>query len=566
MKRVGGLLVIILVLVVILISVLMRVRPPLPQSQLFVNANIITMDTAQPQAEAMLIERDRIVWVGSNAEAEAYRSSAERVLNLQGKTVIPGFIDAHGHFPGSGLTEFAADLNSPPIGDVKSIGSLQSRLSAFADANPDGWILGIGYDDSLLAEKRHPTREDLDAVSKDRPVYILHISGHMGVANTAALALAGIDNTTPDPEGGVIVRDSSGTATGLLKETAGTQLQTLAMDFSAIDFMEMIDSAAAEYLRVGVTTAQSGGVDSRMLSGLSLASKLRRIPQRLELWPIWQTVGEALVAGEMKLNPKPNDYLSIGAIKIIADGSIQGYTGYLSQPYFHPHHGDEDYRGFPVVPAQQLAEQVLAAHSAGYQLAIHGNGDAAIDMILDAIEKAQQAVPREDVRHIIVHAQMARHDQLARMKNLGVTPTFFSAHTYYWGDRHRDIFMGPERAARMSPARSAQALNLRYSIHLDTPVVPMNPMLLVWSAVNRVSASGAEIGPEEKVSVSDALAATTIDAAWQIHRDHELGSLTAGKLADLVVLDRNPLTVPALALRDIEVEQTYVGGRLYYQR
>ncbi|WP_372759754.1 amidohydrolase, partial [Litorivivens sp.] len=355
-------------------------------------------------------------------------------------------------------------------------------------------------------------------------------------------------------------------ATGLLKETAGTQLQTLAMDFSAIDFMEMIDSAAAEYLRVGVTTAQSGGVDSRMLSGLSLASKLRRIPQRLELWPIWQTVGEALVAGEMKLNPKPNDYLSIGAIKIIADGSIQGYTGYLSQPYFHPHHGDEDYRGFPVVPAQQLAEQVLAAHSAGYQLAIHGNGDAAIDMILDAIEKAQQAVPREDVRHIIVHAQMARHDQLARMKNLGVTPTFFSAHTYYWGDRHRDIFMGPERAARMSPARSAQALNLRYSIHLDTPVVPMNPMLLVWSAVNRVSASGAEIGPEEKVSVSDALAATTIDAAWQIHRDHELGSLTAGKLADLVVLDRNPLTVPALALRDIEVEQTYVGGRLYYQR
>lgn len=566
MKRVGGLLVIILVLVVILISVLMRVRPPLPQSQLFVNANIITMDTAQPQAEAMLIERDRIVWVGSNAEAEAYRSSAERVLNLQGMTIIPGFIDAHGHFPGSGLTEFAADLNSPPIGDVKSIGSLQSRLSAFADANPDGWILGIGYDDSLLAEKRHPTREDLDAVSKDRPVYILHISGHMGVANSVALALAGIDNTTPDPEGGVIVRDSSGNATGLLKETAGTQLQTLAMDFSAIDFMEMIDSAAAEYLRVGVTTAQSGGVDSRMLSGLSLASKLRRIPQRLELWPIWQTVGEALVAGEMKLNPKPNDYLSIGAIKIIADGSIQGYTGYLSQPYFHPHHGDEDYRGFPVVPAQQLAEQVLAAHSAGYQLAIHGNGDAAIDMILDAIEKAQQAVPREDVRHIIVHAQMARHDQLARMKNLGVTPTFFSAHTYYWGDRHRDIFMGPERAARMSPARSAQALNLRYSIHLDTPVVPMNPMLLVWSAVNRVSASGAEIGPEEKVSVSDALAATTIDAAWQIHRDHELGSLTAGKLADLVVLDRNPLTVPALALRDIEVEQTYVGGRLYYQR
>lgn len=564
MKYFAGVLIAAAATALVLVSSQMGSRPPLPQQQLFVNANILTMNEAQPAAEAMMVERDRIVWVGSGAEAERLYSGMQS-RDLGGKTVVPGFIDAHGHFPGSGLSAFALDVNSPPIGHVKTIADIQSMLSDAAQQS-EGWLVGIGYDDSLLAEHRHPNRSDLDAATGDRATFLMHVSGHMGVANSAALAAAGIDRNTPDPEGGRIVRDDTGEPTGLLLETAATPVQALAMDFSGGDFFRMIDVASAEYLRAGVTTAQSGGVDGRMLQGLWLASVLRRVPQRLEIWPLWKELGESLVNGNFATDRFQSARFHVGAIKIIADGSIQGYTGFLSKPYHHPYEGDPSYRGFPILSGEQLQAQVQSAHEAGYQLAIHGNGDAAIDMILDAIDAAQQQTPRPDSRHIIIHAQMARDDQLERMKTLGVTPSFFSAHTYYWGDRHRDIFMGPQRAARMSPTRSAQQLGLRYSVHLDTPVVPMDPLLLLWSTVNRTSASGATIGAEQGITVKQALRAMTLDAAWQIHRERELGSLEAGKLADFVVLDKSPLAIAPEMLRELNVEATYIGGRHYFQR
>ncbi len=564
MKYLAGAIVTLLVLLAVLVSGQMGSRPPLPQQQLFINGEILTMQSSNPSAEAMLLERDRLVWLGSTAQAkQLYPDIAAQ--DLAGKTVLPGFIDAHGHFPGSGLSAFTLDMNSPPIGKVESIADIQAMLREAA-GKQQGWILGMGYDDSLLKEGRHPNRSDLDAVTGGQPAFLLHVSGHMGVANTAALDLAGINRQTPDPEGGRIVRDTQGEATGLLLETAAAPVQVLAMDFSAGDFFRMIDVASADYLRVGVTTAQSGGVDGQMLQGLWLGSLLNRVPQRLEVWPLWKELGESVVNGSFAIMRFQSERFHVGAMKIIADGSIQGYTGYLVRPYHQDYEGDASYRGFPLMSQEDLNAQVASAQAAGYQLAIHGNGDAAIDMILDAIEAAQEASPKDDIRHIIIHAQMARDDQLMRMKQLGVTPSFFSAHTYYWGDRHRDIFMGPERSARMSPTRSAEEIALPYSVHLDTPVVPMDPVLLLWSTVNRLSASGAVIGAEQRIGVEQALRAMTIDAAWQIHRDHELGSLAPGKLADFIVLDKNPLSVEPELLRELQVEATYIGGRRYYQR
>ncbi|MFT5033144.1 MAG: putative amidohydrolase YtcJ, partial [Bacteroidia bacterium] len=564
MKYLVGALTAIFVVALILLSSQMGSRPPLPQQQLFANGQIITMDSNTPFAEAMVLERQRIVWLGSTEEA-AQRYPSLPAKDLAGKTVIPGFIDAHGHFPGSGLSAFTLDMNSPPTGTVDNIADIQSTLRTAAK-HKQGWLVGMGYDDSLLAEARHPNRSDLDAVTGDRPAFLLHVSGHMGVANSAALALVGIDRHSIDPEGGRIVRDKQGEPTGLLLETAAAPVQLLAMDFSAGDFFRMIDVASADYLRLGVTTAQSGGVDAKMLQGLWLASMLHRVPQRLEVWPLWKELGEQLVSGSFDAGRFQSESFHIGAIKIIADGSIQGYTGFLGRPYHQAYEGDETYRGFPLMSADELKVQVASAQAAGYQLAIHGNGDAAIDMVLDAIEAAQASSPTEDIRHIIIHAQMARDDQLKRMQQLGASPSFFSAHTYYWGDRHRDIFMGPQRAARMSPARSAEQIGLRYSVHLDTPVVPMDPLLLLWSTVNRVSASGAVIGADQRVTVENALRAMTIDAAWQIHREQELGSLAPGKLADFIVLDKNPLSIKPDNLRDLRVEATYIGGRRYYQR
>ena len=426
--------------------------------------------------------------------------------------------------------------------------------------------MGMGYDDTLLAEKRHPTREELDAVSTEHPIAIGHVSGHLMVANSAALALLGIDADTPDPEGGIIGRKTgSKEPNGLLEETATEQLVGILMDLGLLDIYRMIKSATAEYAAVGVTTAQSGGVVPELAKGMSLFSRLGVIPLRLVVFPFEREFGEVLYNGEYTADDFDTDRLTMSAVKIVADGSIQGFTGYLSLPYHTPFHGDADYRGYPAVLREELFKKVEALHAAGYQLAIHGNGDESIEDILDAFESAQLKHPRPDPRMILVHSQMAREDQVARMKALGVTPSFFSAHTWYWGDRHRDIFIGPDRAAVISPARWALDHGLRFSSHLDTPVVPMQPLQAVWSQVFRQTYGGDVLGPEQRIDVMQALRAVTIDAAWQVFQEDDRGSLEPGKYADLVVLSGNPLDDPE-NMRDILVERTLVGGAIVYRR
>lgn len=542
----------------------LRPAPP-PDHRILINGTVLSLDDQDGVYEAISIRGTRIEQLGTTADIAELRERGTVVTDLRGMTVVPGFIDAHGHFPGSGLAEVSADLNSPPIGAVHSIADIQQLLAEQAERR-GGWVLGFGYDDTLLAEARHPTRDDLDEVSTERPIYITHVSGHMGVANSVALEQLGITADSVDPVGGVIVRVAgSRRPSGLLEESAHMAAAQQAMDFGVMDFFKMAIAANREYISRGVTLAQSGGVDGRMTEGLALLTRLFLVSSRVVVFPMQDTLGKELLAGTFDPSQHISRRFQIGPIKIVADGSIQGYTGYLSEPYHTPFHGDAEYRGYPIMPAEDLAELVARYHTAGYQMAIHGNGDAAIDDILDAFEAAQQQRRIQDPRLILIHAQMAREDQLLRMRRLGVTPSFFSAHTYYWGDRHRDIFMGPDRAARMSPTGSSEEIGLRYSVHLDTPVVPMEPLQLLWSTVNRRSTSGEVIGPEQSVSVIDALKAMTIDAAWQIFRDDTLGSLVEGKFADLVILSGNPVDDPE-GIRDLEVVETLVGGRSVYHR
>jgi predicted amidohydrolase YtcJ len=328
------------------------------------------------------------------------------------------------------------------------------------------------------------------------------------------------------------------------------------------DGVRMVRHAVDLYLRAGVTTAQSGGADESMMRSLRWLSRLGLIPLRLVLWPL-DEAADAVAEGRFEF-PDDDPWVRRGAMKLIADGSIQGYTGYLSEPYHVPPGDDPGFRGYPRIPRQELIERVVAFHRQGFQLAVHGNGDASIDDILDAFEAAQREYPREDARPIVIHAQMTREDQLDRMQALGVVPSFFSLHTYYWGDRHRDRFMGPERAARMSPAASARRRGLRFTIHCDAPVVPMEPLRLVWAAVNRRSTSGAAIGPEQRIGVMEALRAVTIDAAYQHFEEDEKGSLEPGKLADLVVLSASPLEDPE-GIDRLRVVETLIGGRSVFR-
>ncbi|MDP6980794.1 MAG: amidohydrolase [Myxococcota bacterium] len=556
---------VLLLLVALVIAATIHTPAP-PASQAFVNASVLTMDENDRVAEAVYIENNRIVAVGTGEQIDEHITSSTYVVDLEGRTVIPGVIDAHGHFPGSGFAVVGVNLASPPVGTITSIEETVETLRAQAEDTPEGeWIMGYQYDDTLVKEKRHPTRHDLDRASTDHPIVAMHVSGHLSVANSKALELLEIDRSTKDPEGGIIRREESGDPDGVLEETAAHPASEAAMNFSAREGIAMVDYAAAEYASMGVTTAQSGLAPKSMIDALYWAQWAGRVPIRLEVWGDAE-LGRAWARGEFDPAPYASDDFRVGAVKIVHDGSIQGYTGYLSEPYHVPFKGDESYRGYPIMKREELAELVTELHEADLHMAIHGNGDAAIDDIIFALDAAQKAHHRPDPRTIVIHSQMARDDQLDRMLEVGLTPSFFVAHTYYWGDRHRDIFMGPERAERMSPAATSLAKGLRFSIHLDTPVVPIDPMLLVWTAVNRRSTSGDIIGPNERISPIDALRAITIDAAWQINREDELGSLEAGKLADLVVLDQNPVEVAPGAIRDIEVERTVVGGRTVFER
>lgn len=551
----------------VLVAILAR-PPAAPHHELYVNGVVITMDASNTVAEAVLVRAGQIEAVGSSEDLVSRIDDDTVVVDLRGRALMPGFIDAHGHFPGSGQTVFSVDLNSPPIGRVTDMEGLLGSLSAFAMQRRDGWVVGHGYDDTLLAEKRHPTRDDLDRISTSRPVAIVHVSGHLAVVNTVGLDILGIDESTPDPLGGVIVRDPLSAdgrrPNGVLEETAARAVWEYTLDLGVMDGVRMTTQAAAEYLSVGVTTASAGGMPTSVAKLLGLLSRLNQFPQRVALFPLFEEVGEALLSEELTLDAFAAGKVSVPRVKIIADGSIQGYTGYLSEPYYAPFKGDPLYRGYPSVPREELLRQVSGLYERRIQVAIHCNGDASIDDGLDAIEAAMKAHRWPDARPLIIHAQMTRLDQIERMAALGVTPSFFSAHTYYWGDRHAAIFMGPGRAANMSPARWALEAGVRFSSHLDTPVTPMLPLQAVWSQISRESTAGVVIGPEQRIDRTSALRAVTIDAAWQVFMDDKVGSIEPGKRADLVVLSDNPLT--AGDVRSIKVDRTVIDGATVYSR
>lgn len=534
---------------------------------IYVNGTIVTMDAQSRTVAAVATLGDRIVAVGADAEIRKLAGDRTRVVDLQRRTMLPGFIDAHSHFPGSGIAElFTVNLSSPPLGSITSVENMVTALRQKAQTLPKGqWIRGGGYDQTLLSEGRHPTRQELDRASIDHPILITHASGHLSVANTMAMELAGITRNTPQPQGGVIQKDPrTGDLTGLLEEVGG-MVGRLIPPQTPAEIQQAIDWSVRDYASNGVTTATLAG--GGISDALRQAAKAGRLPLRIVAMIAGATStggGQAVIVPAARIG---DEMLKTGlTVKLMQDGSIQGFTGYLAKPYHTPYNNDPLYRGYPREPRSAFVERAKAFHRAGYQIATHANGDAAIDDVLFAYREALAERPRADHRFRIEHAQMTRDDQLDTMKQLGVSPSFFVSHTYYWGDQHRDIFQGPERAAHISPLASAVKRGIRFSIHLDTNVTPMRPLQAVWSAVNRLTRTNKELGPDQRIPPLQALRAVTIDAAWQAHDDAIKGSIEVGKLADFVVLAENPLAGDPRRIKDIPVVETIVGGRTIYRR
>lgn len=544
--------------------------PAVEVDAIYLNGQIVTMDAEARTVQAVAVRGDEIVAAGSSAEVGPMAGPGTRVVDLEGRTMTPGFYAPHDHFPWAGaIAVTTVNLNSPPMGPVENIEGLVDALRQKAAETPAGeWIQGWGYDDTLLEDRRHPDRHDLDRVSTEHPIYISHTSGHLGVANTMALGMAGINAASEPPPGGVIRREAdTGEPDGVLEETAAWMVMGIVPAATVEQKLDGFRRAVRIYVEQGVTTTVITGGTAENVADLQMAERegllsLRVVTMASKAAPGVPSPAEAggFVSGF------GDTRLKLGGIKIVQDGSNQGFTGYFTEPYHTPFNGDSEWRGYPARSREDLTEMVKELHRAGYQIAIHGNGDAAIDDIIHAFREAQRDHPREDTRHRIEHCQMVRKDQLDEIAELGITPSFFVGHVFYWGDRHRDIFMGPERAAGISPLKSSIDRGIRFTVHDDTPVTPVDPLQLIWVSVNRLTRSGQVLGPEERVTPLQAMRAMTIDAAWQNFEEDVKGSIEPGKLADLVILSDNPLTVDPLTIREIRVLETIVGGETVFRR
>ena len=544
-----------------------------PADAIWTGGPIVTVDDARPTAEAVAVRDGRIVAVGARADVERRFAGPKTVRHdLKGRTLLPGFVDAHGHVTGVGLQAVVANLLPPPDGRVDSIEALQRTLREWMAANPwhrdYGLVVGFGYDDSQLEERRHPTREELDAVSGDLPVLLIHQSGHLASLNSAALRKAGIGADTPDPKGGVIRRkDGSREPSGTLEETA--QLLALMKLMPALGEAQqfaLLQAGQALYLRFGHTTAQDGRTSPGDLKMLPRAAARGLLKLDLVAYPdLLMNGDDPVLKGPLHARAYTNGF-RIGGVKLNLDGSPQGKTAWLSRPYFEPPKGQPaSYAGYPTLKDEEAAAQVLRAFRNGWQVLAHTNGDAAIDQFLKAVESASSQLPRRDRRPVMIHGQTLRLDQVDRVKALGVFPSLFPMHTFYWGDWHRDSVLGPERAAHISPTGWLLQRGMMFSSHHDAPVALPDTMRVLSATVNRTTRSGQVLGPEHRVEPIVAIKAMTLWPAYQHFEASTKGSIEVGKLADFAVLSDNPLTVPRESIADLKVMETVKAGRTVWR-
>ena len=541
-------------------------------AEMIYTGRIITMvgsgDDARARAEAVAVSGDRIVAVGTRAEVLRLRDRNTRIVDLGSAALLPGFIDAHGHLTGTASALSAANLSAPPVGTVRNIADVQKSLRQFiVDRHiPPGTVVtAFGYDDAQLEERRHPTRDDLDAVSTEHPILVSHVSGHLSAANSAMLKLAGIEASTPDPSGGVIRRrENSREPNGVLEETASNLVRA---KLPAIGLEETLDSlkyAMAYYASNGITTVQDGAVIGAQRPMLDEAARRGLLPLDVVTYHMWTPV--MLDLKSFKNSRNYDHGLKHYGIKLILDGSPQGKTAFLSQPYFKPPAGKPaNYAGYPTLPADAVTKAITEAAARDIPVLAHANGDAAAEMLIEAVTAVRKADPNAKPDVVMIHAQTVRDDQLDRMAQLGMRPSFFVAHTYYWGDWHRDETLGPVRAERISSTRSAIDRGLSFTLHNDAPVVPPNMLNTVWSATTRRTRSGDILGPMQRLTTWEALRGITINAARQAGDDSLKGSIEVGKQADFVVLSTDPLTIDPEKLRDVRVLQTIAHGKVVWR-
>lgn len=527
---------------------------------LFVNGNVVTMNPVHPQAEAVLVRGDRIVAVGQNGDLHALAAPGARVVDLARQTMLPGFNEAHNHMLNFGRSLAQVDCRAPGCGTIPE---MQRRIAERAATTPGGvWVIGRGYDDQSLAERRHPTRYDLDAVAPDHPVIIVNASGHLCVANTRALALGGVDATTQPPEGGGIVHDADGEPTGLLLETAQELVTHLIPEPTENDLIEALGRCAQAYLAAGITSSADASVSTReQFAAFQRAAETGVNPLRTTLMlrenllPHFAALGIRTGFG--------NDRLRCGPIKLFIDGSLIGRTAAVSKPFLHD--PDPNNLGLTMMSEEVFQGYVMEAHAAGWQIAVHAIGDRGIEMVLDAYQRALAAHPRADHRHRIEHCGILRPDLIGRIAAMGVLLVTQPIFITEYGDsfiRH----LGEDRALLTYPFWSLLQAGIPMVFSSDCPVSAFEPLKSIEVSVTERTGSGEEYAPNEAITVDQALHAYTVAGAFATFEEHQKGAIAPGMLADFAVLAHDPRAVPAHEIASIPVRMTWIGGELVYER
>ncbi|MBO9395806.1 amidohydrolase [Shimia sp. R9_2] len=535
---------------------------------IYSGGTILTMDDSAPRAEALATKDGRILAVGALADLLAHQGESTRAYDLDGHTMLPGFVDSHGHVVMGGLQALSANLLAPPDGDVTDIPSLQEALRGWMADNQEAiaasnLIVGFGYDQSQLAEQRHPTKADLDAVSTDVPIILVHQSGHFGAVNTAALVANGITKRTPVPPGGIIRYGADGEPDGVLEENAFFMvLGQMLGGIGDEGFKAFARAGAKLWASFGYTTAQEGRATPQVAAIAHEVAAEGGMGVDVVVYP------DVLVDRDFILANQSATYdngVRIGGAKLTIDGSPQGFTALRDRPYFDPvGNYPPGYAGYASATAEQVQDAINWAFGNDIQILTHANGEGASDMLIAAIDAAEATHGRADRRPVLIHGQFLRPDQVAALDRLDVFPSLFPMHTFYWGDWHRDRTVGPINADNISPTGWVRERGMMFGTHHDAPVAFPDSMRVLSATVTRRTRSGDILGPHQRVDVMTALKAMTLWPAYQHFEEAEKGSLEVGKIADFVILSDDPTAVDPEALDTLKVVATIKDdGEIY---
>ena len=543
---------------------------PAPAERIIRGGPIVTVNPDRPAAEAVAIVGGTIVAVGSDSDVMQHRGDATVVTELAGKTLVPGFVDGHSHFCSLVDVQTQALCASPPAGPCKTVADVIAALKAVQarrKLGPGKFVMGFGYDPELLAEKRPPSKQELDAAFPENPVILVHVSGHGAMLNTKALAAYDVTAATPTPPGGVIGREpGSNEPNGLLFETAFLPIFAKVPGPGDDETLELLKAGQDLYLQEGITTAQEGATMKHQVDLLRILANRGDLKLDVVMLPFIAEI-DAIVTGQPPRNETEyKNRLRIGGVKVVMDGSPQGRTAAFTTPYLTDGPaGQKNWRGELSFPQPVLNEWVKKVYDGGATLFVHCNGDAAIDALLEAHRFASGDDPAKPRGTVGVHSQFIRRDQLEKYRAWKITPSFFTIHCFYFGDTHV-ANRGRSQADFISPMKSARALGLRPANHTDFNVAPLDQLFTIHTAVNRISRSGQTIGADERVTPMQALEAITIDGARIYGEEAKKGSIEVGKAADFAVLSANPLTVPPATIETIRVEETIKDGQTVWKR